>query len=104
MSSAADDSPEMSRLKISKKKKINKYKFIFFLLQLWLALFGLIVQKAALDCILTHKAPSKIFFVVYYYLFFRENKSWNFMWSICLGDDSPEMSRLYSLKKKKKNK
>ena len=100
MSSAADDSPEMSRLKISNKKKINKYKFIFFffLLQLWLALFGLIktVQKAALDCILTHKAPSKIFFVVY--LFFRENKSWNFMWSICLGDDSPEMSRLFSEK------
>ena len=30
MSSAADDSPEMSRLKISEKKK-NKYKLSFFL-------------------------------------------------------------------------
>ena len=29
MSSAADDSPEMSRLKIS-EKKINKYKLSFF--------------------------------------------------------------------------
>ena len=32
MSSAADDSPEMSRLKISEKKKKKKYKlsFLFF--------------------------------------------------------------------------
>ena len=55
---------------------------------------------------LTLKAPSKIcsrqhfeFFFTYYFLFFRENKSWHFMWIICLADDSHEMSRLYSLKK-----
>ena len=30
MSSAADDSPEMSRFKFSERKKINKYKLSFF--------------------------------------------------------------------------
>ena len=34
--------------------------------------------------------------------FLRENKSSHFMWIICLTDDSHEMSRLYSLKKKVK--
>ena len=79
MSSAADDSPEMSRLKIS--EKINKYKlsfflFFVFLLQLWLALFGLIktVQMAALDCILTHKAPSN-FFLLFIIIHFSEKIS-----------------------------
>ena len=38
MSSAADDSPEMSRLKMSEKKK-NKYKLSFFNLFLFIYLF-----------------------------------------------------------------
>ena len=37
-------------------------------------------------------------------LFFRENKSWHFMWIICLADDSHEMLTcfLWKIKKKKK--
>ena len=30
----------------------------------------------------------------FFVLLFRENKSWQFMWIICLADDSHEMSRL----------
>ena len=38
------------------------------------------------------------------FLFFRENKSWHFMWIVCqAADDLHEMSRLvFSEKKKKK--
>ena len=43
-------------------------------------------------------------FFIYFFLFFRENMSWHFMWIICLADDSHEMSRLVSSKKWKKKK
>ena len=36
------------------------------------------------------------------FLFFRENKSWHFMWIVCQADNLHEMSRLFSEKKKKK--
>ena len=35
-------------------------------------------------------------------LFFREYKTWNFMWIVCLADDSHEMTSLISLKNKGK--
>ena len=41
ISSAADDSPEMSRLKIS-KKKINEYKLSFFVFVFALVVIGAI--------------------------------------------------------------
>ena len=37
-------------------------------------------------------------------LYFREIKSWHFMWIVCLADDSHEISRLVFLWKKKKKK
>ena len=46
-------------------------------------------RRHTLDWILTLKAPCKICsrqhveFFIYYYLFFRENKSWHFMWMKC---------------------
>ena len=40
-----------------------------------------------------------------FFLFFRENKSWHFMWIVCSADDSHEISRLvFSEKSKKKKK
>ena len=55
---------------------------------------------------LTLKAPVttaagnilKFFFL----LFFKENKSWYFMWIVCLADDSHEISRLVFFEKLKK--
>ena len=35
-------------------------------------------------------------FLFMIYLFFRENKFWQFMWIISLADDSHDMSRLFS--------
>ena len=55
----------------------------------------------------TLKAPSKICsrrHSNFFFLFFRENKSWHFMWIICQGDDSHEMLRLVFSEKKKKKK
>ena len=40
-----------------------------------------------------------IFFICFF-LFFRENKSWHFMWIVCLADDSHEISRLVFSEKK----
>ena len=34
--------------------------------------------------------------------FFRENKSWYFMWTVCLADNSHEISRLVFAEKQKK--
>ena len=48
---------------------------------------------------ITLKAPSKICSRRQSKLFlFRENKSWHFMWIVCLADDSHELSRLISFK------
>ena len=43
------------------------------------------------------------FFLFIYLFFFRENKSWHYMWIICLADDSHEMSTVFSEKYKKNN-
>ena len=49
------------------------------------------------------KVPSKICIrQQFFYLFFRENKSWHFMWIISQADDSHEMSILVFSEKKKK--
>ena len=56
--------------------------------------------------ILTLKAPITTAadnnFLFSFFLFFRENKSWHFMWIICQADNSHEMSRLVFSEKKKK--
>ena len=46
---------------------------------------------------LSFKAPRKIVadrMSNFLKSFFKENKTWHFMWIICLADDSHEMSRL----------
>ena len=66
--------------------------------------FSQLIAKILAFWILTIKAPSKIcrrqhlnfLFII---LFFRDYKSWHFMWIISLADDSHEMSRLFFLKK-----
>ena len=38
--------------------------------------------------ILTHKAPITTAaddILIFFFLFFRENKSWHFIWIVCLG-------------------
>ena len=46
------------------------------------------VSKTEADTIL-------ISFILHFFFFFsRENKTWLFMWIVCLADDSHEMSRL----------
>ena len=57
---------------------------------------------------LTLKAPSKIcsrrhsiFFFFFFFKYFRQNKSWHFMWIVCQADNSHEMSRLVFSEKKK---
>ena len=47
---------------------------------------------------LTLKALSKFVaanILKFFLLFFRENKTWHFMWIICLADDSHEMSSYF---------
>ena len=44
---------------------------------------------------------SKIYSRRHSNFFFRENKSWHFMWIICQADSSHEMSRLVFFEKKK---
>ena len=49
------------------------------------------------------KAPSKICSRRYsdfsFFIFFRENKFWHFLWIVCQADDSYKMSRLVFSKK-----
>ena len=52
--------------------------------------------------ILTLKAPRKIIeqtTIYFYFLFFRENNAWHYMWIVCLADDSHVMSSIISSKK-----
>ena len=57
------------------------------------------------DRSLTFNAPSKIcsrWQLFLFLLFFKENKSWYFMWIVCQADDSHEISRLVFCEKLKK--
>ena len=52
--------------------------------------------------VLTHKAPRKIpeqTTIYFYFLFFKENNAWHFMWIICKADDSHVMSSIISSEK-----
>ena len=56
--------------------------------------------------ILTLKRQAKFVaddFHFFFFLFFRENKSWHFMWIICWADNSHEMSTCFPWKKEKKS-
>ena len=51
---------------------------------------------------LTLKAPRKIIeqtTIYFYFLFFRENNAWHYMWIICQADDSHVMSSIISSEK-----
>ena len=53
--------------------------------------------------LLTHKAPRKILeqtTIYFYFLFFRENNAWHYMWIVCPADDSHLMSSIISSEKK----
>ena len=41
---------------------------------------------------------------LFIFYFFQENKSWHFIWIVCLADNSYEMSGLISFEKLKKMK
>ena len=51
---------------------------------------------------LTLKAPRKILeqsTICFYFLFFRENNAWHYMWIVCPADDSHVMSSIISSEK-----
>ena len=68
-------------------------------------LFGLVFTAKVTP--LTLKVQSKICSRRHskkFFFFFRENKSWHFMWIVCQADDSHEMSRFVFPEKNNKKK
>ena len=62
----------------------NRHCSLLYMHMIWATAFAL-------------KAPSRFVaddILNFFFFFFRENKSWQFMWIVCWADNSHEMSRL----------